>query len=316
MSTDRPPLVSVILVNYNGAAVVLNCLRSLQQFSRSVATEIILVDNASEDGSPDQIAQEFPQIELIRLAQNVGFGAGNNLGARQARGEFLFLLNTDTLLIEEVLPELIRLMQAHPEAGIIGPRLLNADRTLQLSIAREIGIKGEFQTLRQLQKSKHAHQQEAVFAQYQSLQAVDIVVGAAFLIRKSLFQQLGGFDQNFFMYFEESDLCQRARDAGWQVLYTPTVSLIHLGGYSVGQRSQQMALEYRRSQLYYYQKHRPLVEQLTLRIYLWIKFSLLWVKAGDRLALEVLPLLVNLQAYPLKFRRGGSLLRSRRKLER
>jgi len=305
MSTNRPPLVSIILVNYNGAAVVLNCLRSLQQFNHSVTTEIIVVDNASADGSPDQIAREFPQINLIRLSQNVGFGTGNNIGARQARGEFLLLLNTDTLLIEDVLPELLRLMQAHPEAGMIGPRLLNADRTLQLSIAQAIGIKGEFQTLRQLQKARHSRHQEAVFAQYQSLQAVDIVVGAAFLIRKTLFQQLGGFDQNFFMYFEESDLCQRTRDTGWQVLYTPTVSLIHLGGYSVGQRSQQMALEYRRSQLYYYQKHRPLWEQLALRIYLLIKFVLLWVKARDRLALEVLPLLVNFQHYPLKFRRGG-----------
>ena len=292
-------VVSVILVNYNGATVVLDCLRSLLQFFHTVPYEIIVVDNASTDGSTALIAENFPTVALIKQAENCGFGSGNNVGARQAKGEFLFFLNTDTLLTSDSLPLLVKLMKECPEVGVIGTKLLNKDGSLQLSIASEISIAGEYKTLRQLERSNSPQHRIAIEQKFAQVQTVDIVIGAAFFMRKSLFEALNGFDETFFMYFEESDLCQRVRDRGWQVLYTPDVSIIHLGGYSVGKVSDQMRLEYRRSQLYYYQKHRPLWEQVVLRFYLLVKFTIATLKSFSQTNLNILRLLLDLYHYPI-----------------
>jgi hypothetical protein len=292
-------VVSIILVNYNGAEVVLNCLRSLLQFLHTVPYEIIVVDNASTDGSAALIAQQFPAVKLIKQAENRGFGAGNNVGATDARGEFLLLLNTDTLLSSDVLPPLIKLMEAHPTVGIVGTKLLNTDGTLQLSVADEISIVGEYKTLKQLKQYTHPQQRNAIEQRFQHVQTVDIVIGAAFFIRRSLFETLNGFDETFFMYFEESDLCQRSRDQGWQVLYTPDVAITHLGGYSVGKVSNRMQLEYRRSQLYYYRKHRPVWEQILLRLYLMIKFTIAALKSLKPTNFTIMRLLLDFNHYPI-----------------
>ena len=295
----KTAVVSIILVNYNGAEVVLSCLRSLLQFLNTVPYEIIVVDNASTDGSAALIAQHFPTVRLIEQAENRGFGAGNNIGATYAKGEFLLLLNTDTLLTSDVLPPLIKLMEAYPAVGIIGTKLLNPDGTLQLSVADEISIAGEYKTLKQLKQYTDSQQRDAIEQKFKSPQTVDIVIGAAFFIRRSLFETLNGFDETFFMYFEESDLCQRSRDRGWQILYTPEVSIIHLGGYSVGKVSDRMQLEYRRSQLYYYRKHRPVWEQILLRLYLMIKFTSAALKSFKPTNFTIMRLLLNFNHYPI-----------------
>jgi GT2 family glycosyltransferase len=290
------PVVSIILVNYNGGPIVLDCLASVQALLIQVPYEVIVVDNASVDGSADRIAQQFPQVQLVRSPQNRGFGAGNNMGAHWARGQYLFLLNTDTILTGDLLPSLVRLMEQDPGIGIVGPQLRNLDGSFQLSTSPALGIWGELQALQQ--QRQYRQQQPALSQQFEQQQPVDIVIGAALLIRQSLFEALGGFDERFFMYFEESDLCQRARERGWQIIYTPETSLIHLGGYSVGKTPDGLRLEYRRSQLYYYQKHRPLWEQAMLRGYLALKFG--WRIGWNR---DILRLIFDFQGYPL--RRSG-----------
>lgn len=307
MNDDRAIVVSIILVNYNGAEVVLECLRSLLQFLHTISYEMIVVDNASTDGSAALISANFPMVQLLQQQENKGFGAGNNVGATHAKGEFLFFLNTDTLLISDVLPPLVSLMKEQPNVGIIGTKLLNADGSLQLSIASEISIAGEYKTLRQVKYSNSPQQQEAIAQRFDQAQTVDIVIGAAFLMRKALFKALDGFDETFFMYFEESDLCQRARDRGWKILYTPDVSVIHLGGYSVGKVSDRMRLEYRRSQLYYYQKHRPLWEQILLRIYLAIKFTITTLKSFNPTDQRILRLLLDFNHYPLTIKQAHAV---------
>lgn len=292
-------VVSIILVNYNGADVVLNCLRSLLQFLHTIPYEIIVVDNASTDGSATFISENFPTVQLLKQLENRGFGAGNNVGAKQANGEFLFFLNTDTLLTSDVLPPLVTLMKERPDIGIIGTKLLNADGSLQLSIASEISIFGEYKTLKQLKQVSTEKYRKAIEQKFAQIQTVDIVIGAAFFMHKSVFEALNGFDETFFMYFEESDLCQRVRDRGWQILYTPEVSIIHLGGYSVSKVSDRMRLEYRRSQLYYYQKHRPLWEQILLRLYLMIKFTIAALKSLRPTDFAILRLLLDFNHYPL-----------------
>lgn len=303
MNDDRAVLVSIILVNYNGADVVLDCLRSLVQCLHAIPYEIIVVDNASTDGSAALIDKNFPTVQLIQQAENRGFGAGNNVGAKRAKGEFLFLLNTDILLISDVLPPLVALMKEHSDVGIIGTKLLNADDSLQLSVAAEISLVGEYQTLKQLKQYNKPQQRKAIEQQFEQIQVVDIVIGASFFIRQSLFEALYGFDETFFMYFEESDLCQRVRDRGWRILYTPEVSITHLGGYSVSKVSEQMQVEYRRSQLYYYQKHRPAWEQFALRLYLLLKFAIAASKSFNPSDLKILRLLLDFYHYPITLHR-------------
>ncbi len=288
-------IVSIILVNYNGGQVVIDCLDSLQTTLQTIAYEVIVVDNASTDGSTDLIERLFPAVHLVRQSQNRGFGAGNNRGASLATGEFLLLLNTDTLLTFDILPYLVDLMRQNPAIGIIGPQLLNPDGSLQRSTAPEISIWGEYQALKQ-QVDDRSHP----INPHIKMQEVDIVIGAALFIRKCLFDVLAGFDETFFMYFEESDLCRRAQSEGWKVVYAPSVALIHLGGYSVGKTPDRLRSSYRRSQLYYYQKHRPIWEQITLRVYLTMKFACSFLFSFKGANLEILRLILNFKQYPLK----------------
>lgn len=266
-----PIQVSIVIVNYNGADAIVNCLASVFQHCETAKIEVIVVDNDSQDGSPELIAAKFPAVHLLRQAANVGFGTANNIGARQAQGQYLFLLNSDTLIQDNLLPVLINKLEASPQVGIVGPRLINLDGSFQLSTAYEIGLWGEWRTLQEVRRYRQPANRPVLAQQYGTDQFVDIVVGAAMLMRRSHFLQLGGFDETFFMYFEESDLCQRFRDAGYQILYTPDAAIIHIGGYSVAQVADKMAAEYRRSQRYYYQKHRPRWEQWVLHRYLAVK---------------------------------------------
>ncbi|BAY77151.1 putative glycosyltransferase [Nostoc linckia NIES-25] len=291
MNQKQSISVSIILVNYNGAEILPDCLNSIQKFIDIPSYEIIVVDNASSDGSVELIAEKFPQVQLIKQTQNCGFGAGNNAGAKVARGEFLFLLNTDTIINYNILPHLIDLMQADSQIGIIGPKLLNPDGSFQISVSPALGIKGEYEARQMHLNYLNNSERNSIEQKFQQIQEVDIVVGAAFFIRSSLFHKLNGFDENFFMYFEESDLCQRAQYKGYKIIYTPHVSLIHLKGYSIQKSANAMAIEYRRSQLYFYEKHRPLWEQLLLRIYLFYKFFGEFVTTANPNSLKIIILL-------------------------
>ncbi|NEQ48935.1 MAG: glycosyltransferase family 2 protein [Leptolyngbya sp. SIO3F4] len=271
MNVSSKPLVSIVIVNYNGGPVILECLNSLQKYTRRIPYEIIVVDNNSQDGSPEEINGNFPSVNLLRQSKNAGFGTANNIGVAKSSGKFIWLLNSDVYLTSNVLPFFVARLEEDPQIGILGPRLVNADGSFQLSVSKEISIRGEFQTLQQVRKYRNLATRPQLAQSYVSEKTVDIVVGAAMFMRREVFDKSGGFDQNFFMYFEESDLCKRVRNLGYSILYTPKVELIHIGGYSVSKASGRMAQEYRRSQRYYYEKHRPIWEQWLLHAYLTIK---------------------------------------------
>jgi glycosyltransferase involved in cell wall biosynthesis len=185
--------ISIILVNYNGVDVLIDCLNSLEKFISQDNCEIIVVDNNSQDNSVDILNDKFPHIKLIKLPKNVGFGSGNNAGAKVAKGEFIFLLNTDTILESNILPHLIELMSENPDVGIIGPKLLFPDKSFQISFSPEISIKGEF-TARKLHKNaENKNKLHIIEEDFQDIKEVDIVVGAAFFIRADLFNLLSGF---------------------------------------------------------------------------------------------------------------------------
>ncbi|MEA5582840.1 glycosyltransferase family 2 protein [Nodularia harveyana UHCC-0300] len=284
-------LVSIILVNYNGADVLPACLNSLAEFIPQDTCEIILVDNNSQDHSIDYVTENFPEIKIIRMSRNCGFGAGNNAGAKISRGKFLFLLNTDTILTNNIIPHLIDLMQKRQEVGIVGTKLLFPNQSFQISVSPTIGIKGEFKSRRLHKYAESNCNLNFLEKDYQVIKEVDIVVGASLFIRAELFDSLGGFDESFFMYFEDSDLCQRVQNKGYKIIYTPEVSVIHIRGHSMKKNANAMAVEYRRSQIYYYQKHRPDWEMFILKVYLFIKFISEYIQTKNSYALDILRLL-------------------------
>lgn len=262
-------MTSVILAQHNGMDLTYRAIRSFLTF-HTKDCEIILVDNASLRGDLEYLQRAFPSIRLIRNATNVGFGRANNQAARIANGEILFLLNNDTLTISEILSPVIQVFAEQAEVGIIGPRLLNLDRSLQLSagpqpsFARELTDKLLYGMVdRSFKPACRLAERIRGRRGY-----VGWVTGAALFIRRSLFEELGGFDEALFMYFEDKDLCRRATLLGSRVFHLPEVELVHLRGASSASPPGQKNQVYRRSQLHYYARHRSRLERFLLRRYL------------------------------------------------
>jgi len=233
----RKPAVSIIVVSYNTCAMTMACLSSLMAETRDAPYEVIVVDNASSDGSAEALAGLGDQIRLIALGENIGFARANNLAALQAKGDHLLLLNPDTLVLDGAIDRLCVFANANPAAGIWGGRTLYGDRSLDptsvwarmtlWSLAcRAIGIDGAL-------PQSGLFNAEAIGGWHRdSIRRVDIVCGCFLMIRRELWQRLGGFDRAFFMYGEEADLCLRAAKFGARPLFTPSATIVHYGGAS------------------------------------------------------------------------------------
>lgn len=228
------PTVSIIVVSYNTREMTLRCLRTLFANLGTLSVETCAVDNGSQDGSAAAIELHFPQVHLVRNEGNAGFGAANNCAMSLSRGRYLLLLNSDAFVGPGAIGELVDFLEKHPKVAVAGPRLLNADGSVQVScfpfptplrawvenlwlprLLPHTSRLGDYRTW--------AHDQERV---------VDWVVGACMLVRREAYEQVGGFDERFFMYSEEADWQRRMRDSGWQIAFTPAAAVQHLGGAS------------------------------------------------------------------------------------
>jgi len=262
--------VSVVIVNYNGYEHTRNAVLSILQYS--AGSEIIVVDNCSTDGSGRVLQKEFPQTTVIIEAENRGFGFGCNRGAEAAKGKYLFFLNNDTLLSEDSPLILAAYLEKNPAVGACGPKLLNQDGTFQISFGLEPSILNEW-IVKHWQHPRKTGR-GAISASLEQRYAggkIDWVTAAALMMRKDLFERLNGFDESFFMYFEDAELCKRIREMGYSVVYLNTTSVTHLRGQSAKDGTSSINREYRRSQIYYYRKHRSLAAQLILRMYLAVR---------------------------------------------
>ena len=231
------PAVSIIVVSYNTREMTMACLASVMAETRVAPYEIIVVDNASSDGSADAIANLGGAVTLLRLRENIGFARANNLAAREARGDFLLLLNPDTLVLDAAIDRLTAFATANPAAGIWGGRTLFGDKRLDptsvwarmtpWSLAcRAFGLDNVL-------PGSWALNAEGIGGwNRDSIRRVDIVTGCFLMIRRQLWDALGGFDRAFFMYGEEADLCLRAAKLGARPLFTPMATIIHYGGAS------------------------------------------------------------------------------------
>lgn len=224
--------LSILILNWNTREELRECLRSLEhQSCKGISVEVIVIDNASQDGSPEMVRQEFPWVKLTVNPKNLGFSAGCNVGIREARGRYLLLLNPDTLAQPGALANLLRFAEEHPEAGIIGAKLLNTDGSLQYS-ARSFPnlLTGFFRDTplgRLFPKNRFNREYLLQDWDHNSPREVDWVSGAAMLLRREVIEKVGLLDERFFFSCEDVDLCYRAWQAGWKVMYCPDAVFIH-----------------------------------------------------------------------------------------
>jgi hypothetical protein len=266
--------LSVIIVSYNAGAYLRACLGSLFGNPPHRPWEVIVVDNASTDGSPEIVRQEFPAVRLIANPANTGFAAASNLGAESASSEYILFLNPDTLVPPGTLDEAVAFMEAHSEAGIIGCRTIGGDGRIQptaFDFPSPFRMFGLFSGLNRYFKITRLKDLSKV-------REPDYVQGSFFLTRREVFQGAGGFDEGFFMYAEDVDLCLRVRRSGKAVYYVPHMTITHYGGGSAVDSLKSLE-NYLPSLVRLYRKHkspadvrklcRALRLGLRLREFLW-----------------------------------------------
>jgi N-acetylglucosaminyl-diphospho-decaprenol L-rhamnosyltransferase len=253
--------VSVIIVNWNAAAVLPACLASLPAALGELTSEIWVVDNASTDGSPAMVEAQFPQVSLLANNVNSGFAAANNQAASQASGRYLLLLNPDTISPPGAFEKLVRFADLRPDVGCAGPRLAHSDGRYQRSAW--YGFPGLGMALMdafylwKIPRLPLARQIELDPDKRGEPVSVDHLLGACLLIRRETWQQVGGLDEAFFLFLEETDWCYRARHAGWQIVYQPAITITHLGEHSVNQNPVRNLPQFYGSYCQFYRKHTP-----------------------------------------------------------
>lgn len=288
------PRLSVLIVSFNTSEILQSCLDQLFRAGAKLDLQVIVVDNASADDSADMVRREFPQVELIASEVNLGFAAGNNLGFERVKGEFVLLLNPDALVQESSLMNAIAHMQAHPEIGMGGGRLIGKDGCEQPSARQFPSLLNEFIVISGLAarfpKSRFFGRFDRTWDNSGKAVLVDWVPGAFALMRSKALAEVGWFDERFFLYYEEVDLCRRFAEANWQVWYWPDVEVCHWGGESsktikdvdFSQSGSQLTLWRMRSELLYYRKHHGLivtwlVSRLEMGWHLLRRYKSMWL---------------------------------------
>lgn len=281
------PALSVVIVNWNVRELLRRCLASLAGDREEL--EIIVVDNASTDGSVEMLRADFAHVRLVANTDNRGFPAANNQGIALARGRYVLLLNPDTEVLGDALTAMVRFMEAHPDVGLLGPQLLNPDGSVQSSRRRFPTLATAFFESTWLERWAPP----ALLRHYYMLDQpddrtldVDWVTGAAMLVRRQAIAQVGGMDEGFFMYSEELDWCRRIKAAGWRVVYYPAAQIVHHVGKSSEQAVPARHINFQRSKIRYVHKYHGPRAATALRLYLLALYA--W-----QLGLEALKWLIG-----------------------
>jgi N-acetylglucosaminyl-diphospho-decaprenol L-rhamnosyltransferase len=242
LNTSQPE-ISACIIAYKRKAALLECIQALKETIKSCPYEILVCDNCSEDGTAETLLVQYPDVRTLTNSTNVGFSAANNQLMCAGRGRLFLILNNDCLVTEGAVDAMRRFLADHPEAAIVGPRILLPDGILQPSFQRELETPFANYTLTRL---SHAKRQERILAScghlalrrtvmqqyvaeqgYDRVQEVAVVIGACMLVRREFVEQCGGLDERYFMYREDTDWCLRARQAGWKVFYYPAATIYH-----------------------------------------------------------------------------------------
>jgi GT2 family glycosyltransferase len=282
------PHLSILIVSYNTSDLLKSCLLSVQRYPPPISWEIVVVDNASHDGSPELVEEEFPEVRLIRNSMNLGFAAANNKGLQVSRGDYLFFLNSDAELLPHSLDPLIDHLETHPHVGIVGPSEQFRNGRIYPTVCPFPNIPYLLFThtglRRRFYRNKWINPYRGLWERAQNTEkptAVDWLSGASLLVRRKVFDDIGPFDEGYFFYMEETDLCARAHGAGWEVTFIPKARIIHHGGGSTDKAKRGLlTLSGAMSELRYFEKHRNIAELLLLRCIFFVEYSLKIILVG------------------------------------
>jgi GT2 family glycosyltransferase len=226
--------VSIIIINWNSKGYLKECLKTLPAGVGDLNHEIIVIDNGSYDGTAEMLASDFPHVRFVQGQQNLGFAAGNNRAAKEARGELLLFLNPDTESRPRAIKELTHALRSCPGAGIAGARLFNSDLSLQTSCVQAfptiLNCLLDCEFLRRIFPKSSLWGIAALFKNSDKPSAVETVSGACLMIKREVFDSVGGFDEHYFMYTEDRDLCFKVHLKGFACLHVPTSTVVHHGG--------------------------------------------------------------------------------------
>lgn len=250
--------LSIIIVSHNTRADLERCLASLHTSPASVSFEILVVDNASSDGSAEA-ARQWPSVRVIESATNRGFARANNIGVRASTAGLLLLLNSDTLVPAGAVDGLVRAIRSHPDVAVVGPRLVDGAGRPELSFGRMVSPLAEFRQRRVMKGL--SRQDPRALRRVDEMTSVehspDWVSGACLLVWRADAEAVGLLDERYFMYLEDVDFCAAVRARGRRILFVPSVEVVHLRGRSAATSPSETHAAYRRSQLAFYQKHHP-----------------------------------------------------------
>jgi GT2 family glycosyltransferase len=249
-------ILSIIIVSWNTRQDVLRCLASIWSSPPACSFEVLVFDNASRDGTAEVVAAEYPQVRLKGSPENLGFARANNRAASLAQGQFWLLLNPDTIVHPGALDALVRYLAGQPRVAAVGPRLINPDGSLQPSIERLPSLFREWWRLFHLDRLYPVSQYAQTVLVSRAPQPVEVLNGACLLVRADAVRPMGLFDEDYFVYSEEIDLCDRLGQAGWELHWLPEAEVTHAVGRSTSQVADQMFLELYRNKIKFFRKRR------------------------------------------------------------
>lgn len=271
--------VSVIIVNWNTRDLLRDCLKSVYEQTKDILFEVIVIDNASSDGSVDMVKSEFCQVVLIENKQNRGFAAGVNQGIAVAKGRYALVLNSDTIVCDNAIGKTMRYADKHPEAALVGCQVLDNSNTIQMTCFRFPSVLNLFLhtfALNKIFKKHHFLGREwMLWWPRDSEREVEVVSGSFMLVRRNAIDDIGLMDEDYFLYYEETDWCYRFAKAGWKILFWPGAKIIHCHGgrNSSKQEALKMAVQMQKSCLIFFKKHRDIVSYITVRLLLMISLA-------------------------------------------
>jgi GT2 family glycosyltransferase len=268
-STSTSIEISVVIVGWNAKHYLELCLDSLAKAPPRRSMEVLVVDNASTDGSVEMIESKFPWVKLIKSPENLGFSRGNNVAIRQALGRCIALVNPDVIVFPGCLDALADFLDQNPKVGNVGPRVLNPDMSMQSTCRRFPTLWNNFCSASglssKLKNSRFFAGEHMFYFQHDRTLAVDVIVGCFSFIRREAFDSVGLLDEDLFMYGDDVDWCRRARNAGWEVVFYPGAQAIHDRGKITAPYPVRFAVAQQRSVLHYWRKHHGFLGVMGMR---------------------------------------------------
>jgi len=260
MKKNQSVDLSIIIGNYNTKAILQKTIRSIIKYNKQILFEIIVVDDASTDGSVEYLKQHFPDVRIFVNKTNLGYSKSYNIGTKNARGPYILHLNSDVLFLKFELKRAIEYMNTHKNIGILGCRILKKDRRLDLPCKRSFPTIWNifFQSIglsKLFPKSKLFGRYYLTYLNERSIAQVDCLMGAFMLIRKKVIHKIGYLDEQFFIYGEDIDYCYRAKKAGWNIVYFPAITVKHIHGGTTNNNKLKHVLLFHQAMFLYYKKH-------------------------------------------------------------